>query len=620
MDIDFENPFIILKRKEDIDFKIFEGSIKYIDSINDININNDKNNTNEDIYDSISAIPYANIREKDGFVSNSELNLKIASLKIEKSYEKSYDEILHMLPSGEIELEDNIKSLYSQDEYANIVKNIVENEIGQGEGANFLIANEKSCDIKNFNVNKALSIFKNLITNEYGSYWSFIFFDGSGFLIGATPEAHIVVKNNRVKMHPISGTYRKPKGKLNLKSFKKEFLDFLNDKKEINELFMCVDEELKMMASFCNQGGMIIGPLLKEMSALIHTEYILTGKTDKDVLTLLKESMFAATVMGSPIQNASKIIKKYEQKDRGFYASTLALIGRDENSQIFLDSPILIRTLEIDMNGKLTAKVGATIVRNSNPQAEAKETEAKINAVFEAITNKHSFSKIRALPFVEENDEILESLQLRNQYLSKFWFFLQDNKMIIPYLQDKSIVIIHNEDDFCFMLSHMFNKLGLVSRVVYTNDYDIDSCKADFVVVGPGPGDPTNLNDKKMKKIYDITQNLLATKRKFISICLGHQVLSLILGFDIAKKSNPYQGVPVAIDLFDEEQIVGFYNTYEAKYKDINYDISYDKNSNGISAIRDYNRQFVSVQFHPESILTQNGFKIVKNLLEYISK
>ncbi|MCT7085161.1 chorismate-binding protein, partial [Salmonella enterica subsp. enterica serovar Oranienburg] len=76
--------------------------------------------------------------------------------------------------------------------------------------------------------------------------------------------------------------------------------EFLASTKETEELFMVVDEELKMMSAVCSDGGRITGPHLKEMSRLTHTEYMLRGTSTLDPRDILRETMFAPTVTGSP--------------------------------------------------------------------------------------------------------------------------------------------------------------------------------------------------------------------------------------------------------------------------------------------------------------------------------
>jgi phenazine biosynthesis protein phzE len=103
------------------------------------------------------------------------------------------------------------------------------------------------------------------------------------------------------------------------------------------------------------------------------------------VREVLKETMFAATVTGSPVQNACRVIERHEVGGRGYYAGALALIGRDSGGAQTLDSPILIRTADIDGGGRLRVPVGATLVRGSDPASEVAETHAKAAGVLAAL-------------------------------------------------------------------------------------------------------------------------------------------------------------------------------------------------------------------------------------------
>ena len=117
---------------------------------------------------------------------------------------------------------------------------------------------------------------------------------------------------------------------------------------------MVVDEELKMMSAVCTDGGRITGPHLKEMSRLTHTEYVLRGRSRLDPRDILRETMFAPTVTGSPMQNACTVITRHERTPRGYYSGVAALFtprlrrlsGRAEAGEPThdLDAPILIRT------------------------------------------------------------------------------------------------------------------------------------------------------------------------------------------------------------------------------------------------------------------------------------
>jgi len=540
-DIDFTRPYAIVKRKEDPCALIMQGEIMQIDQLANIPYreNNKNSSAKEEQFETISAIPFSQIKER-GFKVHDD-GTKISCLKIDKQISVPLDELLKILPNETIELENEIKYNYSKKEYENIVQRVIKDEIGNGEGANFVIPRKGSAQIQNMNPDKVLAIFKNLLIQEYGSHWTFIFFDGEKYLIGASPETHVAVKNGRVKMHPISGTFRKNPSNGDIKKTRKEFIKFLSDQKEINELFMVVDEELKMMANLCSEGGMIIGPLLKEMSHLIHTEYLLSGKSHKNIIDILKESMFAATVTGSPLENACNIIHKYETQARRFYSSCLVMIGQDENGEDLLDGAITIRTMEISKEGHISFGVGATLVRDSVPSEEVKETESKIEAVLRGIQNPTNKIPEKIIPHFEEDDEILELMQSRNQKLSRFWFFSQeDEDNILPELNGKKVLMINNEDDFCYMMKHMFTSMGAKVEIIKFNDYNFDTDHADLTVIGPGPGNPNNTQDPKMQKLMQITKNFLNSDRKFFAVCLGNQFLCRALNIEVSKKDNPF--------------------------------------------------------------------------------
>ena len=157
-------------------------------------------------------------------------------------------------------------------------------------------------------------MFRRLLERERGAYWTYCFFTGDRYLVGASPERHVSVHGGDVRMNPISGTFRL-KGLTDPVERKARLLEFLADEKEIYELFMVVDEELKMMCDICNEGGQVLGPFLKPMTHLVHTEYLLAGRTDRDVREVLRDTMYAATVTGSP--GGERLPADQEVRDRG---------------------------------------------------------------------------------------------------------------------------------------------------------------------------------------------------------------------------------------------------------------------------------------------------------------
>jgi 2-amino-4-deoxychorismate synthase len=261
--------------------------------------------------------------------------------------------------------------------YGEVVGRVLRDEIGRGEGANFVLHRVYEARLAGDPLAAALAAVRRLLVDERGAYWTFLVHTGTRTLVGATPERHVSVEDGLVMMNPISGTFRHD-GSRNL-------LDFLADPKEVDELYMVLDEELKMMATVADHGGQVVGPYLKEMAHLTHTEYLLAGQGAKDVREVLRETMFAPTVTGSPIENACRVIARHERRGRGYYGGVLALLGTDAAGRQTLDAPILIRTAEIGPDGTLRVPVGATLVRHSTPDGEVAETHAKAAGVLAAF-------------------------------------------------------------------------------------------------------------------------------------------------------------------------------------------------------------------------------------------
>ncbi len=606
--------FCLIQKKDDKDILALLGKPNQFTQIKDIPRRHGTTGGRR-LYDTISVVPFCQIKEK-GYECHDD-GEKIRTITVEGQYEFSVENLIATGNCQPPVMCNQISCDTTEEQYAQIIRNIISNEIGNGEGANFVIPRNVRGIIDNFSLPQALTIFKSLLLHDYGAYWKFLFYDQSVCFIGSTPERHLSVENGRVKMNPISGTFRKNAAGYHRSEFISDLLHFINDPKEINELFMVVDEELKMMARMCSQGGSVVGPLLKEMSRLIHSEYLLEGTSEKDIFELFLDSMFAATVVGSPVENACRIIKKYSKTSRRYYGSALMLVGRDERGQDFLDSPITIRTVEIAMDGTLHMSVGATLVRDSDPEEEVRETKAKAEALLASVLSASQPACEPLLPKVIHDHEIVTSLAHRNMHLSDFWFFEQNLRLRQQIGERRPcITLIDNEDDFIHMLNHIFISLGMNTTIVSYRDYLLEMDFGDITLVGPGPGNPNDTGSEKIRKNIEIVENLLDLKRRSLFVCLGHQILCRALGFDVERKTIPFQGVQVKIDLFGEEETVGFYNTFVPRISSVagNFETAVIPDLQEVVAIR--GASYAGVQFHPESILTKNGVQILKKTMD----
>ncbi|PNG16828.1 anthranilate synthase family protein [Streptomyces cahuitamycinicus] len=494
--------------------------------------------------------------------------------------------------------------------YADTVRRIVKEAIGEGEGANFVFKRSFVADIGDYGPHSALAFFRRLLEQESGAYWTFLIHTGTRTFVGASPERHITLDAGAAVMNPISGTYRYPPTGPSLP----EVMDFLADRKETDELYMVVDEELKMMARICAEGGRVTGPYLKEMARVAHTEYLIEGRTDRDVRDILRETLFAPTVTGSPLESACRIIARHEPQGRGYYSGVAALIGRDADGGRLLDSAILIRTADIDAGGQVRIGVGATLVRHSDPDAEAAETRAKAAGLIAALENRTG-TRFAHHPGVRA------ALARRNDGIADFWLReTHDRARPLPDLTTRHVLVVDAEDTFTSMIAHQLRSTGLAVTVRrFDEPYSFDAY--DLVVMGPGPGDPGETGHPKIAHLREAVRTLLAERRPFLAVCLSHQVLSRLLGFRLRRRDVPNQGVQKEIELFGDRERVGFYNTFaavadgaEARIDGVGrVEISRDPDTGEVHALR--GPHFTSMQFHAESVLTQDGPRILATAL-----
>jgi phenazine biosynthesis protein phzE len=493
-----------------------------------------------------SMVPFSQLRERGFDVhDNGEQILSLVTseyrqIELGQVLPDAAEPAVHTVGAPSFEMDDA--------EFEANVARLIKDEICRGEGSNFLLSRKARVRIADFDWKVANTIFKRLANNEFGAYMTFCFHDGERFFVGSSPERHVTIRKGVVQMNPISGTL--PKSLLKQRA---DLIEFLSDPKEINELFQVVDEELKMMSRICASGGDVHGPYLKEMSTLIHTEYLLQGRAEGDYMDAFRDSMFAATMIGSPLENAARVIKKYERESRRYYSSALLVTGLDESGQEFLDSAITIRTMEVSAAGEATIQSGASIVRDSVPERECREVKTKaaglLRAIDSAEAGKPTMSDYRDALV----DQVLVS---RNQYLSRFWMEKQHQSYVDPRLEGKSVLIIDNEDEFTHMLRHVLTHLGLRARVVDFRSAAPLLADNELTLVGPGPGDPTDLNDPKMKVVHAIVQDLIDRDARFLAVCLGHQVLCHRLGMRVEPTDPPLQGVQKSIDLFGRREPV----------------------------------------------------------------
>ncbi|MEU7734081.1 anthranilate synthase family protein [Streptomyces griseus] len=603
-------PFALLRRRtpgRDHDHvELLIGGVREVDRLADLPVGPAP---------ALALVPFRQIAERGFDVRDDGTPLSV--LVADETHELELAELLAALPAHDVRVADRGFDVEDA-EYADIVRRVIRDEIGRGEGANFVIRRTFRGGIPGFGRADALALFRRLLAGERGAYWTFVVHTGARTLVGASPEVHVRMSGGTVVMNPISGTYRYPAGGPTAESL----LAFLADRKESEELSMVVDEELKMMCTVGDMGGVVVGPRLKEMAHLAHTEYELRGKSSLDVRDVLRETMFAATVTGSPVQNACRVIERYESGGRGYYAGALALLGRDANGAQTLDSPILIRTADIAPDGSLEVPVGATLVRHSDPEGEVAETHAKAAGVLAALGVRPARPGAEAdRPRLASDPRVQAALDDRRGGLAPFWLRMQERTRDLS----GHALVVDGEDTFTAMLAHLLRSSGLdvsVRRYDEPGLREVVRAHRGPVVLGPGPGNPGDLSDPKMRLLREIAAELVRDHRHgLLGVCLGHELIAAELGLEIVRKAVPYQGAQTRIELFGRPETVGFYNSFTGRCDGPaavelaahGIEVSRDEESGELHALR--GPGFASVQFHPESVLTVRGSVIVTELL-----
>ena len=631
-----QQAWAVIRRKAAPTAGIIGGTRSEVESILDIPLEDGVPEPGRSA-DRLVAVPFRQIAERGFDVIDDGTPLVVVD--ITEEHEVGVEDLIAALPDVTVEFADRGGFVIDDEDYATIVERIISDEIGQGEGANLVIGRHYRAVVADWDAERALTVFRRLLVRERGAYWTFIFFTGDRFLIGASPERHVSVKAaddgaeratserpsrltgvSDVRMNPISGTFRVGRGG-DEEELKERLLEFLADEKEIFELFMVVDEELKMMCDICHEGGQVLGPFLKPMTHLVHTEYLLAGRSERDPREILRDTMYAATVTGAPVENACRLISTYETEGRGYYGSALALFGRDKQGNHTMDSPILIRTADVSPQGDLKVTAGATLVRDSNAAYEVAETHAKAGGILSAFGLVPVATVAGdAIAALARDEDVLLALGTRNQRLSRFWLTDQEGAPPDPTLKGKRVVILHGEDDFVNMLRHVLGVFGMTSTVVRHEDYTTAAFDgADLVIVGPGPGDPRDGAHPKIATFRTAVDDLLASGQPFLAVCLGHQTLCDRLGIPLAFKDIVFQGTQSQVPYRGRTERVGFYNTFVGRVTDPGVlpegvTVERDETTGDVHLVA--GPHYRGIQFHAESILTEHGYDLIHDLAQ----
>lgn len=186
------------------------------------------------------------------------------------------------------------------------------------------------------------------------------------------------------------------------------------------------------------------------------------------------------------------------------------------------------------------------------------------------------------------------------------------------------IVIIDNYDSFTYNLSHLVKELGAEVTGLRNDSFPIEELETyDKILLSPGPGIP-----KEAGLLLEVIRTY-AGKKPILGVCLGEQAIGEVFGGKLTNLSEVYHGIqsPIRITasnyLFEglpEEILVGRYHSWvidRENFPDA-LEITAVSQEGYIMALRHKDFDVQGIQFHPESVLTPDGKKIISNWLNHV--
>ncbi len=310
------------------------------------------------------------------------------------------------------------------------------------------------------------SAFYELLRQRNPAPYEFLFNLGEGeYLVGASPEMYVRVTGDRVETCPIAGTIARGEDTLEDAA---NIATLLGSAKEESELTMCTDVDRNDKARVCVPGSVrVIGRRQIEMySRLIHTVDHIEGRLRPgfDAFDAFLTHMWAVTVTGAPKTWAMQFIEDHEETPRRWYGGAVGKVGFDGS----MNTGLTLRTAHIT-GGIAAVRAGATLLYDSVPAAEEKETQIKARALLETLEEAGRIARGPAAAAAEPE----RVRAAARDYCPR-------------------VLLVDHQDSFVHTLGDYFRQQGAevtTLRFGFSPEL-LDSYAPDLVVMSPGPGRP----------------------------------------------------------------------------------------------------------------------------------
>jgi anthranilate synthase len=444
--------------------------------------------------------------------------------------------------------------------------------------------------------NKPSDLFRTLQKINPSPY-GFIFNLGGEYLIGASPEMFVRVDGKRVETCPISGTIRRGANAIEDAA---QILKLLSSNKEESELTMCTDVDRNDKSRICEPGSVqVIGRRQIELySHLIHTVDHVEGvmRPEFDAIDAFLTHLWAVTVTGAPKRWAMQFLEQHERSPRRWYGGAVGYFTFNGD----LNTGLILRTIQLK-DSIAQVRVGATVLYDSIPEAEAEETLTKGAALF-------------------------KTLDLAKQIQSDRTDSFSEQPTVIETKTAPNVLLIDHEDSFVHTLANYLRQTGATVKTLRHGFAEsiLDEERPDLVVLSPGPGKPSD---------FKVPETIAAcTKRQIpiFGVCLGLQSIVEAFGGELGILDYPQHGKVSRVDVVADDAIafkdlpksfeVGRYHSLYALPEKLPNELKVTAISEDgvIMAIEHKTLPIAGVQFHPESIMTLAegvGIAIIQNVV-----
>ena len=433
-------------------------------------------------------------------------------------------------------------------------------------------------------------VFHRLKSRNPAPYGALMNLGEQEYLVAASPEMYVRVEGRRIETCPISGTIKRGSNAIGDAA---QILELLSSEKETSELTMCTDVDRNDKSRVCEPGSVhVIGRRQIEMySRLIHTVDHVEGvlREGYDALDGFLAHTWAVTVTGAPKQHAIQFIEDHEHSPRRWYGGAMGFIGFNGG----MNTGLTLRTVRVK-DGIAEVRAGATLLFESDPDAEEAETRLKASALLDAIN--------RADDETDASAEAARALPGRG----------------------KKVLMVDHEDSFVHTLAGYFRQTG-AEVVTYRCGFTADMLKKespDLVLLSPGPGRPEDF------RLADTIRMALEARLPIFGVCLGLQGIVEYYGGALDILPKPMHGKASRVrvvggSIFDDlpaNFTAGRYHSLFA-VRDRLPDalvVTAETEDGLVMAVEHRELPVAAVQFHPESIMSLGedvGIAVIRNVV-----